>query len=82
MNIHTPSIFAESAVVHVPDGNGRVWVHIGAALLSMSVQEARDFARKLQDAARGGDPLVKLDGLHVANDDLVPAERATREAQS
>jgi hypothetical protein len=75
MNLHPASIYAADATVQT-ESTGRVWVFIGTAMIAMSRDEARVLAKRLQDATGGADPLVKLEGLQSANEDLA-SEHAT-----
>lgn len=79
MNLHTPSTLDASAQVNGPDANGRVWVFIGYAMLSMSISEARNLADSLQAVT---DAAAPAEGIQVANADLVPAKHATMEGGS
>ena len=77
MNLHTPSVLAASAHVQHCATSDRIWVYVGAAMLSMTREEARALAQQLVDAAGPGDALVSIPGVLKGNADLVPATHAT-----
>lgn len=56
--------------------DGRVFLELGDNYAAMSPAEAREMASALTAAANKAEPLVTLEGLQSANEDLV-SEHAT-----
>lgn len=58
------------------NAEARVFLELGDGYAAMTPAEAREMASALTAAANNADPLVKLEGLQSANEDLV-SEHAT-----
>lgn len=58
------------------EANGKVYLELGDGFAAMSPAEAREMASALTTAAKKAEPLVSLEGLQSANEDLV-SEHAT-----